>query len=141
MVCISRLSTEQKIPWIQKYRSILTQGWSANPLEPEKGKKKRGRRKKTKFQNLLARLGDHESSDLAFLHDKTIPFTYNLAEQDIRMIKVRLIISGCFRTLRGAKNFVRIRSYISTARKHACNILDAITDAVIGRPLIPSISQ
>ena len=136
-----QLSTEQKIPWIQKYRNILTEGWMASPLKPETGKKKCGRRKKTKSQNLLARLGDHESSVLAFLHDKNVPFTNNLAEQDIRMIKVRLKISGCFRTLQGAKNFARIRSYISTARKHACNILDAITDAVIGRPLIPSISQ
>jgi transposase len=136
-----QLSTEQKIPWIQKYRNILTEGWMANPLKPETGKKKRGRRKKTKSQNLLARLGDHESSVLAFIHDKNVPFTNNLAEQDIRMIKVRLKISGCFRTLQGAKNFARIRSYISTARKQACNILDAITNAVVGRPLIPSISQ
>ena len=114
-----QLPTEQKIPWIQKYRNILTEGWMANPLKPETGKKKRGRRKKTKSQNLLARLGDHESSVLAFLHDKNVPFTNNLAEQDIRMIKVRLKISGCFRTLQGAKNFARIRSYISTARKQA----------------------
>ncbi|MDO9109767.1 MAG: IS66 family transposase, partial [Desulfatirhabdiaceae bacterium] len=105
-----QLSTEQKIPWIQKYRNILTQGWMVNPLKTETGKKKRGRRKKTKTQNLLARLGDHEASVLAFLHDKNVPFTNNLAEQDIRMIKVRLKISGCFRTLQGAKNFARIRS-------------------------------
>jgi transposase len=136
-----QLSTEQKIPWIQKYRNILTEGWMVNPLKPETGKKKRGRRKKTKAQNLLARLGDYESSVLAFLHDKNVPFTNNLAEQDIRMIKVRLKISGCFRTLQGAKNFARIRSYISTARKQGCNILNAITDAVVGQPLIPSISQ
>jgi len=136
-----QLSTEQKIPWIQKYRNILTEGWMVNPLKPETGKKKRGRQKKTKSQNLLARLGDHESSVLAFLHDKNVPFTNNLAEQDIRMIKVRLKISGCFRTLQGAKNFARIRSYISTARKQGCNILNAITGAVVGKPLIPSISQ
>lgn len=134
-----QLTVKQKIPWIEKYRSILTEGWATNPLKPETSKKKRGRRKKTKSQNLLVRLGDHESSVLAFLHDKNVPFTNNLAEQDIRMIKVRLKISGCFRTLQGAKNFARIRSYISTARKQACNILEAITDAVVGQPLIPSV--
>jgi transposase len=78
---------------------------------------------------------------LAFLHDNNIPFSNNLAEQDIRMIKVRLKISGCFRTLQGAKQFARIRSYISTARKQAWNILTAITSAVVGRPYIPAICQ
>jgi transposase len=136
-----QLTLEQKEPWIQRYRNIIAEGWEANPLPPEPVKKKRGRRKKTKSQNLLERLCEYESSVLAFLHDKNVPFSNNLAEQDIRMIKIRLKISGCFRTLQGAKQFARIRSYISTARKQAWNILDAITSAVAGQPYIPSISQ
>ncbi|HIJ36529.1 MAG TPA: transposase [Deltaproteobacteria bacterium] len=107
---------------------------------PEPCRIKPGRRKKTKSQNLLERLCEYESSVLVFLHDKNVPFSNNLAEQDIRMIKVRLKISGCFRTLQGAKQFARIRSYISTARKQASNILDAIASAVVGQPYIPSIS-
>lgn len=136
-----QLTLEQKEPWIQRYQNIIAEGWDANPLPPEPVKKKRGRQKKTKSQNLLDRIGKYEQSVLAFLHDKNIPFSNNLAEQDIRMIKVRLKISGCFRTLQGAKQFARIRSYISTARKQAWNILDAITSAVIGQPYIPSICQ
>ena len=58
-------------------------------------------------------------------------------EQDIRMIKVRLKISGCFRTIQGAKYFARIRSYLSTARKQNRNILDSITEAISGHPFIP----
>ena len=92
---------------------------------------------KEKRQNLLVRLGDHELSVLAFLHDISVPFTNNLAEQDIRMIKVRLKISGCFRTLQGAKQFARIRSYLSTARKQGRNILNAITAAINGQPFLP----
>lgn len=136
-----QLTLEQKEPWLQRYRDIIAEGWEANPLPTEPAKKKRGRRKKTKAQNLLDRLGEYESSVLAFLHDKNIPFSNNLAEQDIRMIKVRLKISGCFRTLQGAKHFARIRSYISTSRKQAWNILDAITSAVVSQPYIPSICQ
>jgi transposase len=86
----------------------ITEGWVANPLKTETGKKKHGRRKKTKSQNLLARLGDHESSVLAFLHDKKVPFTNNLAEQDIRMIKVRLKIS---RMLSHAARREKFRAY------------------------------
>lgn len=136
-----QLTLEQKEPWIKRYRNIIAEGWEANPLPPEPVKKKRGRRKKTKSQNLLERLCEYESSVLAFLHDKNVPFSNNLAEQDIRMIKIRLKISGCFRTLQGARQFARIRSYISTARKQAWNILNAITRAVVGQPYIPSICQ
>lgn len=61
-----------------------------------------------------------------------------VAEQDIRMIKVRLKISGCFRTIQGAKHFARIRSYLSTARKQNRNILDSITEAISGHPFVPA---
>jgi len=135
----TQLTPEQKEPWIKQYRNILAQGWKANPLGPPPEKKKRGRPKKTKCQNLLNRLGDYESSVLAFFHDATVPFTNNLAEQDIRMIKIRLKISGCFRTLQGAMQFARIRSYISTARKQTLNILDAIINAVVGLPFTHSL--
>ena len=59
-------------------------------------------------------------------------------EQDIRMIKVRQKISGCFRTLRGAQIFCRIRSYLSTCRKQGRNLWEAIQMAVVGQPFIPS---
>jgi len=65
-----------------------------------------------------------------------VPFTNNLAEQDIRMIKVRLKISGCFRTVQGAEHFARIRSYLSTVRKQGRNVLDSITSAIQGNPFL-----
>ena len=133
------LTAKQKEPWIKKYRDLIAEGCKCNPLSyPPLKKKKRGRPKKTKAQNLLNRLGDHESSVLAFLHDINVPFSNNLAEQDIRMIKVRLKISGCFRTIQGAKYFARIRSYLSTARKQKRNILDSITEAISGHPFLPA---
>ena len=133
-----QLTAKQKNPWIKKYRDLISEGWKCNPLlDLPLKKKKRGRPKKTKAQNLLVRLGEYESSVLAFLHDINVPFSNNLAEQDIRMIKVRLKISGCFRTIQGAKYFARIRSYLSTARKQNRNILDSITEAISGHPFIP----
>lgn len=57
-----------------------------------------------------------------------MPFTNNLAEQDIRMMKLRMKISGCFRTAEGAKTFATLRSVISTARKQGWNILKTLMD-------------
>jgi len=133
-----QLTSEQTEPWLRRYRKIISEGWDGNPL-PRKPppKKKRGRPAKTKAQNLLTRLGDFEDCALAFLHDIDVPFTNNLAEQDIRMIKVRQKISGCFRTVHGAEHFARIRSYLSTARKQGRNILDSITAAIKGMPFHP----
>jgi hypothetical protein len=74
---------------------------------------------------------------LAFLFDPNVPFTKNQGERDIRMEKVRQKISGCFRTLHGARVFARIRSYISTCRKQDRNILDELENAVLGKPFIP----
>ncbi len=133
-----QLTSEQTEPWVKRYREIISEGWDGNPL-PKKPplKKKRGRRAKTKAQNLLTRLCEFEDSVLAFLHDINVPFTNNLAEQDIRMIKVRQKISGCFRTVHGAEHFARIRSYLSTARKQKQNILDSIIAAIKGMPFHP----
>ena len=64
---------------------------------------------------------------LRFLVDFDVPFTNNLAEQDLRMTKVKMKISGSFRTFEGAGVFVRLRSIVSTARKQGCNILRALT--------------
>lgn len=86
--------------------------------------------------NLLKRFLKKKDEVLYFLRDLTIPFSNNLAEQDLRMEKVKQKISGCFRTFNGGAISCRVRSYISTARKQGWNIIDALAEAVAGRPKI-----
>ena len=125
--------------WRRRYRAFLRKGRMANPkTAPPPGQAKRGRKKQTKSQNLLDLLEKHEAWVLAFLRDSRIPFTNNLAEQDIRMIKVKQKISGCFRTMEGAARFLAVRSYISTARKNGLQIFPTIVSALNGKPFIPS---
>jgi transposase len=101
-------------------------------LEPLK-KGKRGRRKKRVGHNLLIRLKDRKEDILRFLSDDLVAFTNNLAEQDIRMMKVKMKISGGFRTSKGAEIFATIRSFTSTCRKQGINVFKAIAQAHTGR--------
>ena len=101
-----------------KYRAILDAADEECPPPTEKRKKgQKGRLKRTKSRNLLERLRDYENDVLRFMDLKIVPFTNNLGERDIRMTKVQQKISGCFRSVDGAKIFCRLRSYLSTCKK------------------------
>ena len=63
------------------------------------------------------------------MNEGNIPFTNNLAERDLRMIKVRQKISGTFKNIERASDFCTIRSYISTTQKQGKGILEALANA------------
>jgi transposase len=127
----------------QKYDRILRAGLSEIPelLVRANAKKKPGKRKQHPAKNLWDRLSNSKSEVLVFMNDFTAPFSNNLGEQDIRMIKVKQKISGCFRSLWGAKVFCRTRGYISTARKNGVNALDALVGVFKGAPFVPPLTS
>ena len=112
-----------------KYRKILKEADKECPPPPEltEKKKKRGKQPRSKARNLLERLRDFEDDVLRFMETDSVPFTNNQGENDLRMTKVQQKISGCFRSLEGAKFFCRIRSYLSTCRKHHILPNEALT--------------
>ena len=116
------IESENKL--MRLYDQILEQGLhdheSLPPLKSKTGRKSSRRRK---GHNLVRRLARCKREVLCFWHDHDVPFTNNLAERDLRMMKVRQKISGGFRTMTGAKNFATLRSFISSARKQSLNIL------------------
>lgn len=111
------------------YNAALAMGFALHegqaPLIRRPGA--RGRPPRRTGHNLLLRLRDCKADVLRFTEDFDVPFTNNQAEQDIRMMKLRMKISGGFRTLAGAEIFATMRSVISTARKHGINLLRALT--------------
>lgn len=114
--------------FLRKYRAILKKGGDEcpAPIVKQDTNPKRGRLKRTKARNLLERLRDYETEVLRFMTEKVVPFTNNQAENDIRMTKVHQKISGCFRSMEGAKIFCRIRSYLSTCRKNGVRPTEAL---------------
>jgi transposase len=121
----------------QRYDDLLRQGFEANPPPDPPPIRRRGRKKQPPARNLLDRLDRHKAETLAFIHDFRVPFDNNLAERDVRMVKVKQKVSGSFRTRLGADTFCAIRSYISTARKHGNKVIAAIHDAFLGQPFMP----
>ena len=104
------LNSEQLDTIKNRYENIIGQGEEQEPTPEPPPKKKRGRKKKSKSRNLLERLRNYQSEILAFAYDFRVPFDNNLSERDIRMIKVKLKISGMFRTIAGADSFCCLRS-------------------------------
>jgi hypothetical protein len=68
-------------------------------------------------KRLLNRLKKYKDNHLLFASDFAVPFDNNLSERDLRMIKTKGKVSGCFRSLQGAKTFAVLMSVIKTAIK------------------------
>ena len=94
---------------------------------------KEGRTKRSKSRNLLERLRDFEQETLRFMTDEEVSFTNNQGENDIRMTKLHQKISGCFRSMEGARIFCLVRSYLSTCRKNDVSATNALTMLFEGR--------
>jgi len=84
--------------------------------------------------NLWKRMGEYKEEHLRFICDAEVPFDNNQAERDLRMIKAKSKISGCFRSDEGAKAFANAKSYTSTMRKNGKNIYVALLAAFIDHP-------
>ena len=104
----------------KRFRRLLALADKECPLDKKS-------RAQSKSRNLLERLRDFEIETLRFLENPDVPFTNNRGENDLRMTKVQQKISGCFRSMDGARIFCRIRSYLSTCRKNGVGPTEALT--------------
>jgi len=119
-----RLSKKRAIERTLEYRDIISRAEKECP--PKCADNGKIATKQSKSRNLLVRLRDFEVSVLMFMRKAEVPFTNNAGEREIRMSKVKLKISGCFKTLETAQNFFLIRSYLQTCMKHKVSAMKAL---------------
>lgn len=115
-----------------EYDRLMKMADEECPLPPDPPRKKKGRKKKGKERSLIERLMARKASVCLFIRDFNVPFDNNQAERDVRNVKTKTKVSGCFRTERGAQDYLDIMSYISTGRKHGVSAYEALTAAFAG---------
>lgn len=134
----SAVPKEEREAWLAQYFEVLASGFAAQgahaPPSDELMPKRRGKPKQSAAKNLLDVLLQRAGDVLSFLNDLSVPFSNNLAERDLRMIKVQQKISGTFRSEDGATAFCTIRSYLSTMRKQGRPLLAAMAAVFAGSP-------
>jgi len=132
----SQLAPDTQTRIFSAFNHILAHAHQQNPHAQRKPGQ-RGRVAQTDARNLLDRLIEYTDAYLRFVTDFRVPFDNNLAERDLRMIKVHQKIAGSFRTQLGADIFCRIRGYISTLRKQDHDVLSSLASLWTHSPFIP----
>lgn len=132
------LTCEKRVELELNFRNLVLEGLQVNPEQErtEQTLSKRGRVGQSFTRSLLIRLETHEACWLRFLGDARVPFDNNLAERDVRMVKVREKVLGGSRGL-GAVWFARIRGYISTLRKQKQDVFFAFERLFAGCVVLP----
>lgn len=136
----SSLSPVHIADFENRYSELLDQRLKTNlplPVQDPPVPKKRGRIEQSPPKNLEDHLHKHQHFVLAFMYDFKVPFDNNLAKRELRLVKLKQKVSGCFRSMQGARTFCRIWSYISTNRKKDLFVLDTLGLALIGNPFYP----
>jgi len=111
------------------YEKILAAGF-------EVIKETKSRFYKKEEQKLLNRLKKYRDNHLLFVENFAVPFDNNLSERDLRMIKTKGKVSGCFRSLDGAKVFANLMSIIKTAVKQNISPFFAVQSVLISNAVL-----
>jgi transposase len=136
-----RLSPRLKGEFLCKYDEAVGRAKKLYGTLQRRGKK-RGRAESPIMaagRKLACRLEVKREEVLLFMSDFSVPFDNNQSERDLRMLKVKQKVLGCFRTEKGAKEFCRLRSYVSTMKKQGHGVMETIRSLMVGKVLMPEL--
>jgi len=109
---------------------LLSMGHRENHLRPV-----------DKSLSLLSRLEARRDEYLRFATTAGAWFDNNLSERALRMMKLHVKVSGCFRSVLGCRILCRVRGYLSTMKKQGQSLLMALQSVMEGKPLLPPLLQ
>ena len=139
-----RLAVRQEKEFLSRYDGIVSEAGKLYP--PLKRKKYRSKTRRPRespiaaaARKLVNRLAAKRNEILFFMKDFRVPFDNNQAERDLRMLKVKQKVSGCFRTEKGAGEWCQMRSYISTMKKQGHSVMETIKSVFGGKVLMPAL--
>lgn len=129
---LGHIPPEQAAVYLRAYHQGVAVGLSRHPRTSRTGAQ-------TDATNLLERLRDRADQYLRFVHDLHIPPTNNQGERDQRPVKTQVKISGCHQSETGARHWLDVRSYVSSARKNGVSAFEALRLAFTDTPWTPTI--
>ena len=135
--------------WLRRYKRLLTNAF--NEMGEDESRKDVPGQVFQRADALRRRLEDRWREYLIWAIKKDVPYTNNLAERRLRMLKVRDKVSNCFRNLEFAMDWCLVRSYIQTAKNLGCvdarealeslfsgQLHECITKAAANLPALPA---
>jgi len=139
-----KLAPCRKAEFLRKYEeSIEAATKQYGTLQRKKGRAKQPPAAESVIRaagrKLACRLEAKRADILRFMHDFAVPFDNNQSERDLRMLKVKQKISGCFRTGVGAEEWCRLRSYVATMKKQGRNVMETIKSVFAGTTIMPTL--
>jgi len=139
-----KLAPCRKAEFLRKYdESIEAATKLYGTLQRKKGRTKQPPAAESPIRaagrKLACRLDVKRADILRFMQDFSVPFDNNQSERDLRMLKVKQKISGCFRTGVGAVEFCRLRSYVATIKKQGLGVMETITSVFAGTTIMPAL--
>lgn len=112
----------------RRYDEIIAAGFSAMENTTSRVYKKEEKK-------LLNRLRKYKDNHLLFAWDFAVPFDNNESERDLRIVKTKSKVSGCFRSLVGAKRYANLMSIAKTAIKQGLSPVSVIRNLFASVPL------
>ena len=130
-----QITKEAQSAYLRRYDRLVKKAAKLNPQRPrEPGAPKQKSSPQPTPRKIVDRLQRHRDDILRFMTDLSVPFDNNGSERDLRMVKLQQKIGGCFRTEDGARDFCRVRSYLSTAHKQGYSLLYSLERVLSGKP-------
>lgn len=129
---LGAVSEERQDALDEQYWDILWTAQKQIELLRKPGAKRRANAAESDAERLFSRFFEYGEAILRYISDPRVPFGNSQAERDIRMMKVKMKVSGPFRTDIGADIFASLRSVISSARKHGFDAFSALLSLSYG---------